>query len=167
MRTGALQKLGINKLWVRLTVACTLVTLIVPLAAFLVSAIGLRVEIGRYVKIQFSSMPDSVGKQLSAYYQQSDGWDGVNVLLEHDVPLSVALVTVADSGQGIAPEHLDRVFDRFWRADRAHSREDGGSGLGLAVAKSLVEAHGGRIWAESTPGQGATFTFELPTGSAR
>jgi signal transduction histidine kinase len=74
-------------------------------------------------------------------------------------------VSVTDSGHGVAPEHLDHVFDRFWRADRGRSRENGG--LGLAVAKSLVEAHGGCIWVESTLGQGATFTFEVPTGSAR
>jgi two-component system OmpR family sensor kinase/two-component system sensor histidine kinase BaeS len=76
-------------------------------------------------------------------------------------------VSVADSGQGVAPEYLDHVFDRFWRADHARSRENGGSGLGLTIAKSLVEAHGGRIWVESTLGQGATFIFEVPTGSAR
>jgi two-component system OmpR family sensor kinase/two-component system sensor histidine kinase BaeS len=74
-------------------------------------------------------------------------------------------VSVADSGHGIAPQHLAHVFDRFWRADRARSREDGGSGLGLAIAKSLVEAHGGRIWIESVLGQGATSFFELPIGS--
>jgi signal transduction histidine kinase len=74
-------------------------------------------------------------------------------------------VSVADSGRGVAPQHLAHVFDRFWRADRARSRESGGSGLGLAIAKSLVEAHGGRIWVESTSGQGATFSFELPIGS--
>jgi signal transduction histidine kinase len=69
---------------------------------------------------------------------------------------------VVDNGRGIAPEHLDHVFDRFWRMDPSRSREYGGSGLGLAIAKSLVDAHGGRIWAESRAGQGATFAFELP-----
>lgn len=71
-------------------------------------------------------------------------------------------ITVADNGRGIPTEHLEHVFDRFWRVDPARSRENGGSGLGLAIAKSLVEAHGGRIWAESRAGQGATFIFEVP-----
>lgn len=74
-------------------------------------------------------------------------------------------VSVTDSGPGIAPEHLERIFDRLWRASPSRSRQDGGSGLGLAIAKSLVEAHGGRIWAESAPGEGATFIFELPPES--
>jgi two-component system OmpR family sensor kinase/two-component system sensor histidine kinase BaeS len=87
---------------------------------------------------------------------------------------SVRLV-VADTGEGITPEDLDQVFDRFWRADRSRSRDGGmaeakgrsmgepaGSGLGLAIAKSLVEAHGGRIWAESERGAGSRFTVTLP-----
>jgi len=66
---------------------------------------------------------------------------------------------VRDTGKGIAPEQLPYVFDRYWQAKDAASR---GAGLGLAIAKGLVEAHGGRIWAESTPGQGSTFSFSLP-----
>lgn len=72
---------------------------------------------------------------------------------------------VADTGEGIAPEDLPHVFDRFWRAERSRvrdSRWEGGTGLGLSVAQSLVQAMGGRIWAESTPGQGSTFHFTLP-----
>jgi signal transduction histidine kinase len=69
---------------------------------------------------------------------------------------------VRDTGPGIAPADLPFVFDRFWRADRSRSRDDGSAGLGLAIARQLVEAHGGRIWAESQPGQGATFSFTLP-----
>ena len=75
---------------------------------------------------------------------------------------------VRDTGVGIRPEELPRIFERFYKADRARSKTDfigpggGGSGLGLAIARHVVEAHGGRIIAESTPGQGSTFTFTLP-----
>lgn len=71
-------------------------------------------------------------------------------------------IAVADTGPGIAPEHLPRLFERFYRIDTARSRDEGGTGIGLAIARSVVEAHGGRIWAESEPGKGAVFTFELP-----
>jgi signal transduction histidine kinase len=71
-------------------------------------------------------------------------------------------IAVADTGPGIAPEHLPRLFERFYRADAARSRGDGGTGIGLAIARSVVEAHGGRIRAESRVGQGSVFTFDLP-----
>jgi two-component system OmpR family sensor kinase/two-component system sensor histidine kinase BaeS len=74
-------------------------------------------------------------------------------------------IAVADTGEGIAREHLPHVFERFWRADPARSRDGrwaGGSGLGLEVAQSLVQAQRGRIWVESEPGKGATFRFTLP-----
>ncbi len=72
------------------------------------------------------------------------------------------VVTVADQGPGIPPEDAERVFDRFYRADAARSRERGGSGLGLAIAAAVVEAHGGTIRHDPTPGGGATFTVRLP-----
>jgi len=75
---------------------------------------------------------------------------------------SSIVVEVRDSGPGIAPEHLTNVFDRFYRADRSRTRATGGAGLGLAIVKQLVEAHGGRVWAASTPGQGACISFTLP-----
>ncbi|HNS50276.1 MAG TPA: ATP-binding protein [Anaerolineae bacterium] len=74
-------------------------------------------------------------------------------------------LSVSDTGAGISAEDLPHVFERFWRADPSRSRASrlgGGSGIGLAVAQSLVAAQGGRIWAESTPGQGTTFRFTLP-----
>jgi signal transduction histidine kinase len=70
-----------------------------------------------------------------------------------------ALFSVADSGPGIEPQELAHVFDRFWQAQRTARL---GTGLGLTIAKALVEAHGGRIWVESTVGQGATFFFTVP-----
>jgi two-component system sensor histidine kinase BaeS len=72
------------------------------------------------------------------------------------------IVEVEDTGEGIAPADLPHVFDRFWRADRARARTTGGSGLGLSIARKLVEAHGGDITVASTPGVGSTFTVRLP-----
>ncbi|RTG93039.1 sensor histidine kinase [Thermus scotoductus] len=69
---------------------------------------------------------------------------------------------VEDTGPGIPPEHLPHIFERFYRVDKARSRKEGGSGVGLTVAKGLVEAMGGGIWVESQVGQGSRFTFTLP-----
>jgi heavy metal sensor kinase len=75
-------------------------------------------------------------------------------------------ISVGDTGPGIAPEHLARVFDRFYRVDRGRSRAQGGSGLGLAIAQSIAQLHGGRIIVESMIGQGSTFTVVLPVSGA-
>jgi two-component system phosphate regulon sensor histidine kinase PhoR len=77
--------------------------------------------------------------------------------LEHEVEFCVQ-----DFGQGIASEHLDRIFERFYRVDKARSRESGGTGLGLAIVKHIIQAHGGNIRAESELGAGASFYFTLP-----
>jgi two-component system, OmpR family, sensor histidine kinase VicK len=69
---------------------------------------------------------------------------------------------VEDQGRGIATEKLDHIFDRFQQGDASDSRALGGTGLGLALCRSIVEQHGGRIWAESTPGKGSRFLFTLP-----
>ncbi len=73
-------------------------------------------------------------------------------------------ISVRDTGLGIPPEHLQHIFDRFYRVDKSRSRHaGGGSGIGLTIARALVEAHGGRIWAESAGiEQGSIFTFTLP-----
>ncbi len=73
-----------------------------------------------------------------------------------------AVVRVEDNGEGIPPEHLPHLFERFYRVDKARDRERGGSGLGLAIVKAILEAHGGEIWVESQVGQGTAFSFSLP-----
>ncbi len=73
------------------------------------------------------------------------------------------LVAVADTGIGIPEIEVDRVFERFYKVDRARTRNSGGTGLGLAIAKHLVEGHGGRIWVESEEGRGSTVSLLLPT----
>jgi signal transduction histidine kinase len=73
-------------------------------------------------------------------------------------------LAVADTGDGIPAEQLPHIFDRFYRTDPARSRDQGGAGLGLAIARAIVEAHGGQIavTSEGTPGTGSTFTIQLP-----
>jgi two-component system phosphate regulon sensor histidine kinase PhoR len=72
-------------------------------------------------------------------------------------------VEVKDTGIGIPPEDLPRVFERFYRVDKARSRELGGTGLGLAIVKHIVQAHGGEVSVTSVPSQGSTFIFTIPT----
>lgn len=72
------------------------------------------------------------------------------------------LIQISDEGMGIPKENVDRIFDRFYRVDRARSREMGGTGLGLAISKEMINAHGGVIWAESKYGKGTTIFFTLP-----
>jgi two-component system OmpR family sensor kinase len=76
--------------------------------------------------------------------------------------LGEALITVRDTGSGIAEDDLDRIFDRFARADPGRSRRTGGFGLGLSIVRTIVEAHGGSISVRSRPGEGTTFTVRLP-----
>jgi signal transduction histidine kinase len=77
----------------------------------------------------------------------------------HDGRLAI---TVSDCGPGIDAEHLEHIFERFYRAEDSRSRDSGGSGLGLAIARTIVEAHGGRIWAQSRVGKGTSMHLELP-----
>ncbi len=76
--------------------------------------------------------------------------------------LRVVQVRVNDNGPGLSLDNQKHVFDRFWRADASRSRDNGGSGLGLAICRGIILAHQGRIWVESDPDGGATFSFELP-----
>jgi signal transduction histidine kinase len=78
-----------------------------------------------------------------------------------------AIASVSDSGIGIGPEDMPRVFDRFWRADKARSREQGGAGLGLSIAKWIVDVHGGSISVESKLGKGSVFAIRLPLAAGK
>ena len=77
------------------------------------------------------------------------------------------LFEVRDEGPGVPPHKLEAIFDRFEQADASDSRQKGGSGLGLTICRAIVELHGGRIWAQSPAGAGATFSFTLPAPPAR
>jgi len=89
---------------------------------------------------------------------------GGSVVMRASCRPGAVVFEVSDSGSGIAPADLPHIFDRFYRADRSRTRSSGGAGLGLAIARRIVEAHGGQIWAESAPGSGTTFRFSLPGG---
>lgn len=82
----------------------------------------------------------------------------------NDAGESGVRLSVSDNGPGIAPEHLEKLFDRFYRVEESRSRDQGGAGLGLAIARSIVDAHGGRIWFKSQVGIGTTVNVWLPKG---
>jgi heavy metal sensor kinase len=88
--------------------------------------------------------------------------DGGTVVVSLDRRGDRAVLSVRDTGIGIAPEHLEKLFQRFFRVDRARSRSSGGAGLGLAICKSFLTAHGGSIRVASSPGEGSVFSVELP-----
>jgi signal transduction histidine kinase len=92
---------------------------------------------------------------------------GGSILLSAKRMDDAVQIEVRDSGEGIRPEDLDQVFERFYRGEKSRNRATGGAGLGLAIARGIVEAHGGKIWAESKQGEGARFIFYLPTKLSR
>ena len=89
---------------------------------------------------------------------------GSHVQVSAGVDNNFLKVCVADNGPGIATEHLARIFERFYRVDKARSRELGGTGLGLAIVKHIIQAHGGKVWVESELEKGSRFFFTLPIG---
>src|SRR5215469_5910632 len=95
-------------------------------------------------------------------YGRSDGHIGVTGRMSNG---NVIELCVTDDGPGIPSESLERVFERFYRVDKARSREQGGTGLGLSIVKHIVQSHGGKVWAKSELGKGATFYFTLPQDS--
>jgi signal transduction histidine kinase len=76
-----------------------------------------------------------------------------------------ATLSIIDTGEGISPENLPHIFDRFYRADDSRSRKTGGAGLGLAISKSIAESHSAQLIASSTLGKGTAFTFRMPVAA--
>ncbi len=92
-------------------------------------------------------------------YGRENGMIKISVLERDDKEVEIS---VTDDGMGISQEDISRIFERFYRVDKGRSRELGGTGLGLSIVKHIVQAHGGRVWVESTLGKGSTFHFTLP-----
>jgi signal transduction histidine kinase len=86
----------------------------------------------------------------------------VNRDADHKIIKPSVILSVTDTGEGIAPEHLPHIFERFYRTDKSRTRGEGGSGLGLALVKQLVRGHGGNVWVESKVGEGSKFYVSLP-----
>jgi len=88
--------------------------------------------------------------------------EGGKVTFRVDEQTDFVIVSVSDEGMGIPKDNIGKIFERFYRVDKARTRKLGGTGLGLAIAKEMVEAHGGKIWAKSIEGKGTTISFSLP-----
>ena len=112
-----------------------------------------------YVDIDTDKLTQVIDNTISNAIKYSP--DGGNIRFGVVVADSILKVMISDDGMGIPSENVDRIFDRFYRVDRARARSMGGTGLGLAIAREMIEAHGGRIWAESEEGQGTTIFFTL------
>ena len=130
--------------------------------------LGVRLSVSNGDAVRARCDPDRIERVLlnlmtnALRHTPEDGTVAVRLARNGDV----ARVAVEDDGRGIAPAALERVFESFWRADPARSAETGGAGLGLAIARGIVEAHHGRIWAENRAEGGARFVFTLPAGAS-
>ncbi len=132
-----------------------------PSAASREVDIQVKVEVGiPEIQADPDRMAQVLGNLISNALQHSP--DGGMIQLSASQEGESILIGVADQGPGIPTEDLMKVFDRFYRTDAARDRDRGGSGLGLAIAKSLIEAQGGRIWAESVMAEGTTIWISLP-----
>ena len=134
----------------------------------LVEEAGAHVIISGVVRNAVMATPDTIVQVLSNLIENATRYGKPRSGEAAEVTVSAELIEgfvkfqVSDHGVGIASEHLERIFERFYRVDKARSRETGGTGLGLAIAKHIVEQHGGRIWVESDLGAGSMFCFTLP-----
>lgn len=114
-----------------------------------------------HIEMDVDRMTQVIRNLLSNSLRHTPAGGQVIVTCKSEKPHEL-LITVSDTGEGISSDDLPYVFDRFYRADKSRSRTSGGSGIGLAIVKQLVEAHGGKVWVESKSGQGTTFGFNLP-----
>ena len=105
-------------------------------------------------------LTSAVANLVENAVKYSDPGSEVVVSLETDG--GCARLSVSDTGMGIAPEHLDRIFERFYRVDAGRSRETGGTGLGLSIVRHIITNHGGEVNVTSTPGEGTSFTVLIP-----
>lgn len=114
---------------------------------------------GAWVKADKLRIEQVLRNLIDNAVKYGDSKGTIKVLLE--AVEGKVLVKVKDDGPGIEPQHLSRLFERFYRVDKSRSRNKGGTGLGLAICKHFIEAHKEQIWVDSTPGEGATFQFTL------
>ena len=128
-----------------------------------------RLESGGGPDVLVMADPDAMNQIFGNLIENAlkYGKDGKRIRVGARLVDAEVQFTVQDFGPGIAFEHLGRIFERFYRVDKARSRDSGGTGLGLAIVKHFVQAHGGRIWAESELGSGAQFHFTLPLAPAQ
>ncbi|MEA0554674.1 cell wall metabolism sensor histidine kinase WalK [Lysinibacillus irui] len=117
-------------------------------------------ETSFYVEIDTDKVTQVIDNIISNAIKYSP--DGGNIRFGFTGQGDMLKVMISDDGMGIPKENVGRIFDRFYRVDRARARSMGGTGLGLAIAREMIEAHGGKIWAESEEGQGTTIFFTLP-----
>ena len=125
-----------------------------------VEFIRLLPETSYFVEIDTDKLTQVIDNIISNALKYSP--DGGNIRFGFTVYDNMLKVMISDDGMGIPKENVGRIFDRFYRVDRARARSMGGTGLGLAIAREMIEAHGGKIWAESEEGVGATIFFTLP-----
>lgn len=124
-----------------------------------------RITIHRATEpVRLDGDPDRIGQIITNLLANAihHNREGGEIRVATRAGNGTAILTVADTGPGIPPDHLPHIFERFYRADKARTAGSERAGLGLAISKAIVEAHGGRIAATSSPGEGATFTVELP-----
>ncbi|MBD8026720.1 cell wall metabolism sensor histidine kinase WalK [Ureibacillus sp. Re31] len=117
-------------------------------------------ETSYFVEIDTDKLTQVIDNIISNALKYSP--DGGNIRFGFTVQENMLKVMISDDGMGIPKENVTKIFERFYRVDRARSRAMGGTGLGLAIAKEMIEAHGGKIWAESEEGVGTTIFFTLP-----